>query len=60
MDLAEALARLPAELRDLAEQLRDRPLAAIARERGVPRSTLNEVRQRLRRRLEKAGLRDYL
>lgn len=60
IDLAEAEAGLPDGQRDLAERLRAQPLAEVARRRGVPRSSLNEVRRRLRRRLEKAGLRDYL
>jgi RNA polymerase sigma-70 factor, ECF subfamily len=59
-DLAEVVAALPAELRDLAERLKTESISAIARDVGVPRTTLNDTVRRLRQRFEQAGLRDYL
>ena len=59
-DLGEFLATLPEELRDLAERLKTQSIAAIAREVGVPRTTLNDTVRHLRQRFEQAGLRDYL
>ena len=59
-DLGEFLATLPEELRDLAERLKTQSIAAIAREVGVPRTTLNDSVRHLRQRFEQAGLRDYL
>ncbi len=59
-DLAEALANLPDDLRDLAERLKHQSLSQAARDLGVPRSTLQRQVQRLRRCFEDAGLRIYL
>jgi RNA polymerase sigma factor (sigma-70 family) len=59
-DLAEVLARLPEELRALAERLKSQSLSQAARDLGVPRSTLQRQAQRLRRCFEDAGLRIYL
>jgi RNA polymerase sigma-70 factor (ECF subfamily) len=58
--VAEVLLNLPPKLRDLAEQLKTKSLSEIAREMGVPRTTLNERVRRLRLVFERAGLRDYL
>ena len=59
-DLAGVLAALPTELRDLAERLKTHSIAEIARDLGVPRTTLNDTVRRLRQRFEQAGLRAYL
>lgn len=59
IDVADLLARLPAELRDLAERLKTQTLSQVAREMGVPRSTLQRRVARLRRHFEEAGLRNY-
>lgn len=59
-DLADVVAALPQELRDLAERLKTQSISAIAREVGIPRTTLNDAVRRLRKRFEQAGLRDYL
>ncbi|MGE0769299.1 MAG: sigma-70 family RNA polymerase sigma factor [Hyphomicrobiaceae bacterium] len=59
-DIAEVMGTLPDELRDLAERLRTESVSEIARATGVPRTTLNESVRRLRRRFERAGLKDYL
>jgi RNA polymerase sigma-70 factor (ECF subfamily) len=59
-DVTEVMASLPDDLRELAEGLISQPLAAIAREWGVPRTTLGDRVRRLRRRFEDAGLQAYL
>jgi RNA polymerase sigma factor (sigma-70 family) len=59
IDMADLLARLPAELRDLAERLQRQTLSQAAREIGVARSTLQRRVARLRRHFEDAGLRNY-
>ncbi|GIW55530.1 MAG: hypothetical protein KatS3mg082_1934 [Nitrospiraceae bacterium] len=59
-DLAEVLAKLPDDLRALAERLKRQSLSQAARDLGVPRSTLQRQVQRLRQCFEDAGLRIYL
>jgi RNA polymerase sigma-70 factor (ECF subfamily) len=59
IDVADLLARLPAELRDLAERLKTQTLSQVARDMGIPRSTLQRRVSRLRRHFEEAGLRNY-
>jgi RNA polymerase sigma-70 factor (ECF subfamily) len=59
-DLAEALARLPEELRDLAELLKRQSLSEVSRDLGVPRTTLQRQKNRLRQCFEDAGLHIYL
>lgn len=59
-DVAAVLAKLPPDLRDLCERLKDYSVAEVARQLGVPRRTLRDTISRLRRHFEEAGLRDYL
>jgi len=59
-DLVEVLARLPDDLRALAERLKSQSLSQAARDLGVPRTTLQRQVQRLRQCFEDAGLRIYL
>ena len=59
-DIADVMAKLPDELRELAERLKSQTKSEIARDMGVPRTTLNESVRRLRRRFESKGLKDYL
>jgi RNA polymerase sigma factor (sigma-70 family) len=59
-DVADVVARLPDDLRVLAELLQTRTLAEAARELGVSRSTLVGQRERLRQWFERAGLDDNL
>jgi transposase-like protein len=40
--------------------LKSHSIAEIARDLGVPRTTLNDTVRRLRQRFEQAGLRAYL
>lgn len=61
LDLKSAFDELPDDLRDLAFRLQTRTVAEIARELGVPRSTLYEKGiTRLRKFFEDRGLREYL
>jgi len=61
LDLALVLDELPEDLRQLAGHLQTRTVAEIARELGVPRSTLYEKGiARLRKIFEDRGLREYL
>ena len=59
-DVAHLMSQMPPHLRDLCRRLQNQPLAVIARELGVPRTTLQESVRKIRRRFEDAGLRDYL
>jgi RNA polymerase sigma-70 factor (ECF subfamily) len=59
-DVAAVLAKLPPDLRDLCERLKDHSVAEVARQLGVPRRTLRDTIGRLRRHFEEAGLGDYL
>lgn len=60
LDVADVLRRLSPQLRELAEALASKSLPEIARETGVPRSTLQGAVAKLRRIFERANLRDYL
>lgn len=60
LDVNQAVASLPEPLRLLAERLKTQSIAAIARELGIPRTTLNSRMRQIRRRFEEAGLRIYL
>lgn len=59
-DLANVLATLSDDVRDLAERLMYASASEIARETAVPRSTLQRRMERIRRAFEDAGLRNYL
>jgi RNA polymerase sigma-70 factor (ECF subfamily) len=48
------------ELRAVADQLRDKSVAAAARELGIPRTTLHERVRQLRRLCNRHDLRDFL
>ncbi len=60
LDLADVMATLPDNWRTLLELRKTQTMADIARELGVPRTTLNEWMRRIRKRFEKAGLNEYL
>jgi RNA polymerase sigma-70 factor (ECF subfamily) len=59
-DIDAVLASLPDNLRRMAEGLKTKPQAEVARDMGVPPTTLNSWMRHLRERLEGAGLRDFL
>lgn len=60
LDVADAVAGLPADLRAVAEELRTHSAAEAARRLGVPRSTLHERVKEIRAAFEARGLDDYL
>jgi RNA polymerase sigma-70 factor (ECF subfamily) len=60
IDLSAVLGRLPQDQRDLAERLKLASVSQVARDLNLPRTTLLRRMERLRRRFEKALLRDYL
>jgi len=61
IDVRQALAELPQELRRAGELLMTMPVAQAARAMGIPRSTFYDAYlAKLRRAFEDRGLRDYL
>src|SRR5262249_48923143 len=59
-DVKEAPAKLPPPQRPLPERLRHGSVSQAARDLGLPRTTADEARRRLARRLRRAGLHHYL
>ena len=59
-DVVEVIAKLPKELQDLAERMKTQNVAEIARDMGIPRTTLHESVRQLRQRFENTGLKKYL
>lgn len=59
-DLSAAVSNLPPDLRDLCHRLMNQNLTEAAQDAGIPRGTLYESVETLRRRFEKAGLKIYL
>ncbi|MFL5240597.1 MAG: sigma-70 family RNA polymerase sigma factor [Gemmataceae bacterium] len=59
-DLAETIAIMPENLRDLAERLKTQSVSQTARDLGIPRSTLQGEIRRLRQIFENTGLQIYL
>lgn len=60
IDVADAVAALPGELRDLSEQLKTKSVSQIARECGVHRSTISRRVAKIRKRFCGLSLRDYV
>lgn len=60
IDVTECLEDLPPDLRILAERLKNESVSAIAHETGIPRTTIQDMKRRLRQRFERAGLRIYM
>lgn len=60
MDLAQVMADLPPELRCLCQRLMRGSVSAAARDSETRRTTLYRAIRELRRRLEDAGLHEYL
>jgi RNA polymerase sigma-70 factor, ECF subfamily len=60
-DVAQVMAKMPESLQVLCRRLMEgQSQSAIARQLGVPRTTLQESVRKILRRFEDAGLRDYL
>lgn len=60
LDVADAIAQLPEDKRELVQLLQHQNLTEIARLFGVPRSTLQSRLRQLRELFDHAGLREYL
>ena len=59
-DVERVIAALPADLQELCEKLQSSNMAEIAREMGVPRSTLYGTLTKLRDAFRDGGLEEYL
>lgn len=59
-DIAEVISGLPPDLQHLAEQLKHKSISQIAREMGIPRTTLRDRVLELRERFERADMRLHL
>jgi RNA polymerase sigma-70 factor, ECF subfamily len=59
-DVAQCLASLPSELRQIAEALKHKSVSELARELGIPRTTLRERVMHIRNHFEAAGMRLHL
>ena len=59
-DLGRVISNLPPDLALIAEMLKSKTVAEIARETGIPRTTLNYKLKKLAEILKEAGLDDYL
>ena len=59
-DLDRAISQLPPDLARICLLLKTRTITEIAAETGIPRTTIQDVVKKLRKIMEKAGLRIYL
>jgi RNA polymerase sigma factor (sigma-70 family) len=59
MDVADVMAQLPDDLRELCERLRHDSVSQVARDMGVPRTTVSTAVGRLRDFFENAGMHWY-
>lgn len=59
-DVAAVLESLPPRWREVCERLKHDSISQVARDLGVPRTTLSYLVRRLRKHFETAGLKDYL
>lgn len=60
MDLITEISKLSPPLKDLAERLRTQSIGEIAKETGIPRTTLSSRKKRILDRFKQAGLDEYL
>lgn len=56
LDVAAVLAEMPADLRDLAERLKDSSISQVARDANVSRKVIYRQVRKLRERFQEAGL----
>ena len=59
-DIRAIMAKMPPQMQELCQRLITDSQSAIARDIGVPRTTLQEKIEKIRRRFENGGLRIYL
>ena len=60
LDLETVLSELPDEMRDLCQRLKNDSISQVARDLGIPRSTLNDRLKKLRAIFEEKGLSGFL
>ncbi|MFM2094092.1 MAG: hypothetical protein RIS70_1216 [Planctomycetota bacterium] len=60
MDVTDVMTQLPDDLRDLCVRLQHSSVSQIARDMGVPRTTISAAVGRLRAHFEQAGMRRHL
>ena len=60
LDLERAIATLPPEMALICEKLKTLRVAEVARELGIPRTTVNRAIERLRKTMGDEGLKIYL
>jgi RNA polymerase sigma-70 factor (ECF subfamily) len=60
MDVADVMTQLPDDLRELCARLQHSSVSQIARDMGVPRTTVSTAVARLRAYFEEAGMRRHL
>jgi RNA polymerase sigma-70 factor (ECF subfamily) len=60
LDIDRAISQLPPPLADICERLKTSTITDVARETGIPRTTINDTIKKLREILGKRGLRIYL
>ena len=58
-DLADRIAKLPQELRALAERLKTQSISGVARDLDLPRTTLRARTRHIGQQFQKAGLKKY-
>jgi len=59
-DVAELIADLPPEIADICERLKRDSVSVVARDLGIPRSTLRDLLKSVRSRFESCDMRGYL
>jgi RNA polymerase sigma-70 factor (ECF subfamily) len=59
LDLTKVLREMSENDRALCKRLMHQTVSQIARETSTPRTTIHDARARIRRRFERAGLREY-
>jgi RNA polymerase sigma factor (sigma-70 family) len=60
MDVAQLIANLPPDFADICERLKRDTISVVARDLGIPRSTLRDLLKIVRSRFESGGMREYL
>ena len=59
-DVATILAELPPEVADICHRLKRDSISVVARDLGIPRSTLRDLLNGVRSRFESSNMREYL
>ena len=59
-DVATILSDLPPQIADICERLKRDSISVVARDLGIPRSTLRDMLSTVRSRFESGNMREYL